>query len=332
MAVGSGIAGSFGVAAESTYGTYVAPSRFFEVERAVPGRRPKFVQGGGVAAGQAFERAALYVQTSRDADPSFEAEVRSKQFGLLLAHLLGSSATPVQQAATTAYLQTHTWGDNYGKSFTGQVGVPTLGGTVVPYSLMGCKILSAEFSCGVDELLQSKWELDAQDYSVLTGLSAPSILTTPKPFHFGQMNVKVGTYGAETAQSGIRKVTLKIARPQRVDRQYAGGTGKKGEPIWNGRPAITGSIETDFLAQADFADRVQSGGAISLVWEFVGVLIASTYYETIRFKLSATIFTAGDPDLAQGLDVVQPKFDFKAVTDDTNPPITVEYMSTDSAI
>ena len=332
MAVGSGIGGSVGFSAESTYGTYVAPARFLEVTQAKIDRKPNFVQGGGIAAGQGFERASLYVQTHREGLLSVEGEVRNKQFGLLLAHLMGSSAAPVQQAATTAYLQSHVWGDNVGKSLTGQLGVPTLGGTVVPYSVMGGKVTSAEFSCGVGELLTGKWELDVQDYSDVTGLAAPSYVTGARPFHFGQMAVKVGAFGAEAAVTGIRKVTLKIARPQRTDRQYAGGTGKKAEPVWNGRPQITGTIETDFLAKADFADRVVTGGAISLVWEFVGPIIASTYAETFRVTLSAAVFTQGDPALEQGLDVVSPKFDFKVTTDDVNQPLKIEYMSVDTAV
>lgn len=331
MGVGSGLQGSAGFSAESTFGTYVAPTRFLEFTKATPDRKPNWVQGGGIGAGQAWELTSMWMQTHREGALQLEGEVRNKGFGLLFGQLLGSAAAPVQQGGTAAYLQSNTWADNVAKSLTGQVGVPTLGGTVVPWTLTGCKFLDATFQCGVGDLLTATWNLDAQDYSTVTALAAPSTVTNQKPFHFGQMNVKKGTYGAETAQSGIRKVNLKIARPQRTDRQYAGGAGKKAEQIWNGRPVVTGTVETDYLAQADFADLVTTGTASSLVWEFVGPLIAGTYYETIRFTLSSVLYTVGDATLEQGLDVVQPKFEFKAGFDGTNPPIKIDYISTDIA-
>ncbi len=331
MAIGSGLGGSVGIVAESTYGTYVAPSRFLEVTKAPFQRKPNFAQGAGLAAGQAFLRSGLLVTTHREGALSLEAEMRNKGFGLLLAHLLGSSATPVQQAATIAYLQTHLWGDNFGKSLTAQVGVPNTAGTVVPYSLTGCKVTGAEFSCGVGELLTAKWDLDAQDYTDATGLAAPSYVAGQRPFHHGQMALKMGTFGAEASVTGVRKVTVKMDRPQKVDRFYAGGAGKKAEPVWNDRPKVSGSVEVDLVNKADFVDRAVTGTAVSLVWEFVGPIIASAYAETFRVSFPAVVFKDGEPSL-DGPDVVGAKLDFDVLYDDTNPAVKVEYMSTDTTV
>jgi hypothetical protein len=68
--------------------------------------------------------------------------------GLMLKHIFGGAVTPAQQAATIAYLQTHTLVDNIGRFFSGQAQVPQTDGTVKGFTGRGGKITSAEFTCG----------------------------------------------------------------------------------------------------------------------------------------------------------------------------------------
>lgn len=331
MGVGSGLGGSVGVGIETTYGTYVAPSSFAEVHSAPFEAKPNFVQGTGIASGRALDLASRYVQTHREAAGSLELEVLSKGFGKYLAHLFGSSSVPVVQGATAAYLQTHLWAaDNKGKSFSVQVKSPNLTDTVLPQTYTGCKITDGEFSCGVGELLVAKFGVDAQDFTNLTALAAPSYLVGLRPFNFADMAVKVGTFGAEASVSGVRKVTFKVARKQKVDQFYAGAGGKKGEPTANATPDITGTIETDYVNNADFYDRRLLGVPTSLVFEWVGPLIASTFFQTVRFTFPGTIITGGDPKL-DGPDVVNPPYTFK-VTDDGVNTVKAEVMSTDVTV
>ena len=51
MAIGSGLAGQIGIVAETTYGTAVTVSRFFEVQSTDMAYKPTIVQGGGLRAG-----------------------------------------------------------------------------------------------------------------------------------------------------------------------------------------------------------------------------------------------------------------------------------------
>jgi hypothetical protein len=331
MGVGSGLGGSVGIGIETTYGTYVAPTTFPEVHSAKFEPKPNFAQGTGLAAGRALDPAARYVQTHREASGSLELEVLSTRFGKYLAHIMGSSSTPVVQAATAAYLQTHVLGaDNKGKSFSVQVKSPNLTDTVLPITYTGCKVTSLDLDCGVGDLLVAKMDVDAQDYSNVTALAATSYPVGARPFNFADMTVKVGVFGSEASVSGVRKVSLKIARKQKLDQQYAGAAGKKSEPTANGTVEITGSIETDYVNSTDFYDRRLSGASFSLVFEWVGPVIASTYFQTIRFTLPGTIITDGAPAL-DGPDVVNPTYSFK-VTDDGVNTAKVEYMSTDVTV
>lgn len=331
MAIGSGLAASIGFAAESTYGTYVAPTRFLEYIKADLKKKKNVVQGGGLAAGQIAQLGSRRVVTSESVEGGFELEVANKGMGLLLAHLLGSSATPVQQGATAAYLQAHTVDDNIGKSLTIQHGVPDLTGTVRPFTFKGCKLSGAEFSCKVGELLTMSLDVDGRQASEVETLVAASLATGVAPFHWAQMSVKLGTFGAEAAVSGVKGFSVKFDRGMASERFYAGAGGLKAEPIMNDFLKVSGSIEVDLVNKADFADRFAADSATSLVIEFVGPLIASTYYQTFRIKLPMVFFD-GDTPTVDGPDVTSGGYPFVAQLDGTNPLVSIDYISTDTTL
>jgi hypothetical protein len=65
--------------------------------------------------------------------------------------------------------------------------------------------MSAEFKCGVGELLTSTWEIDAREIVESLALGAASYPTTLAPFNFVQSEVKVGaTVGAAAHVEGVR--------------------------------------------------------------------------------------------------------------------------------
>ncbi len=334
MAIGSGLAASIGVAAESTYGTYVAPTRFYEFTKEDLKKVKTTIQGGGLAAGRFAQLGSRRVLATVGGAGTVDLDVTNKGYGLLIAHLLGSSAAPVQQAATTAYLQTHNLGDNIGKYLTVQKGVPDTGGTVRPYSFLGGKVTSATFQCDVMGHLSSTVEFDFKDVSEAQALAAPSYAAGYAPFHGGQMVVKLGTFGAEAAITGVKKVEVKIERPLANERFYASAAGfpaTKSEPIMNDYISVSGTLETDYVTKADLADRFAADTSTALVIEWVGPIIASTYKETFRIKVPL-IFVDSDTPSVEGPDIVSTAYNFTAQSDGTNPVVTIEYMSTDTTV
>lgn len=328
MAIGSGLGAQLGVASESTYGTFVVPTKFTEFTKESLALKKTTAQSAGIAAGRLMALASRRVVTRKEVSGSVDMEVTNKGMGLWLQQLMGTSVTPVQQAVTAAYLQTHTLASVAGKSLTIQKGVPLTTGTVTDKTLVGCKITSGEFSCGLGEMLAASFEIDGKDSDETQTLAAASY-SNMSPFHFGQMALKAGSFGAETALDGIRKVSVKIERPQDVERFYANQSALKKEPIENDQVKITGTLETDYVATT-LDDLHTSDAATSLVWEFVGPLIASTYFETFRITLPAVKLDEGPP-VVDGFGVVKPSFNFTALYDGTNP-VKIEYMSTDTAL
>jgi len=325
MAIGSGLGAQLGIAAESTYGTFVAPSRFLEFTQESLQLKKTTAQSAGIAAGRLMALASRRVVTRREVSGSLSMEVTNKGMGLLLQSLMGTTVTPVQQATTAAYLQTHTLSSVAGKSLTVQKGVPLTSGTVIDKTFLGCKITSGEFSCGVGEMLTAQFEIDGKDVDEGQTLAAASY-SAMTPYHFGQMAVKSGTYGAEAALDGVRKMTCKVERPQDTERFYANRSALKSEPIENDQVKVTGSLETDYVATT-LDDLHTSDGTTSLVWEFVGSLIAATYYETFRITLPAVKLDEGPP-VVDGFGVVKPTFNYTGLFDGTNP-VKIEYISTD---
>ncbi|MCX5584283.1 phage tail tube protein [Streptomyces erythrochromogenes] len=328
MAIGSGLGGQLGMVAESSYGTFVAPTRFLEFTKESLVLKKTVEQSAGVAAGRLLALSSRRVLTQQEVTGSIDLEVTNTGMGLLLQALMGTTVTPVQQAATAAYLQTHTLADNWGKNLTIQKGVPLTTGTVTDKSFVGCKVTGAEFSCEVGGMLTSSWEIDGRtcdEGQTLASASYPA----RSPFHFGQMAVKAGTFASETALDGVRKVSVKVERPMATDRFYAGQAGLKKEPISNDLVKITGSIETDYVSTT-LDDLHTSDAATSLVLEWVGPLIASTYYETFRITLPAIKIDEAPPTI-DGFDVVKPTYSFTALYDGTNMPV-IAYISTDTAV
>ncbi|MFJ4974211.1 phage tail tube protein [Streptomyces coeruleorubidus] len=325
MAIGSGLGAQLGIAAESTYGTFVAPSRFIEFTKESLALKKTTAQSAGIAAGRLLALSSRRVLTRKEVQGSIDLEVTNKSMGLLLQALMGTSVTPVQQGATTAYLQTHTLASVAGKSLTIQKGVPLTTGVVTDKTFVGCKVTGGEFSCEVGGMLTATYEIDGKDCDESQTLAAASYANM-SPFHFGQMAVKAGTYSSETALDGIRKVSVKIERPQDVERFYAGQAGLKKEPIENDQVKITGSLETDYVATT-LDDLHTSDAATSLVWEFVGANIESTHFETFRITLPAVKLDEGPP-VVDGFGVIKPTFNFTGLYDGTNQP-KIEYISTD---
>lgn len=326
MGIGSGLGAQIGYIAEGSYGTYSAPTKFPEFTKESLVLRKQTAQSAGIAAGRLVDLASRRVMTTRDVGGSIEMEFANKLMGGLLQALMGTTVTPVQQAATSAYLQTHPLADSFGKSLTIQKGVPLTTGTVVDKTFVGCKVISAEFSCEVSGMLTAVFEIDGKDCDEAQTLAVASYPSGLAPFHFGQMGLKLGNYGSETAQDGVRKVSLKIERPMATDRYYAGQLGLKKEPIANAKVKLSGSIEMDYV-DTTLDDLHTSDAATSMVWEFIGPTIASTYKETARFVLPA-IKIDGAPPTVDGPAVVKPTYSFTGLYDGTNLT-RIEYTSTD---
>jgi len=332
VAVGSGLGSSWGFVSESVFGTYVAPTKFVPVLSFDISRDPNRVQGMGLKAGSHGPLASHYAEATSAGKGAVSFNPPSRGWGWLLQALMGGTSTCVQQAATAAYLQTHTLGDTLGKSLTVQGGVPYRDGTVRPHTLTGTKVIGAEFSCEANGgPVSSSFTFDAKawtDSQSLATVSYPA--DTQPPFHGGQLAVKMGAYASEASVAGVRSYSLSISRPHDTEDYTAGATGLKSEPVLNGFTAITGSLTADWVSKTTFQDVANATATTSLVIEHVGALIASTYYYTLRFTVPGIKLEQGTQNV-DGVGELTNSWNFEWAYDGTNSP-KIELMSIDTTI
>jgi hypothetical protein len=332
MALATNLAGSCGVSPESTFGTYVAPGRWLLVDQAAAQLKPTRVQGQGLAAGRAVAAASQYVETDRHAEGSIQAQMSYSKWGVPLNMIFGGTPTVVQQGASAAWLQTHSHNASIlGKSMTVQVGNTEYSTqTVKPFTMLGGKVTSANFSCAAGELLNVNLDLWGKDLTEAQTLVAPSY-TSQIPFHFGNLTVKIGaSYGAESTVQGVTKVDFTLPRPLN-NPLYAGATTAV-DADTNDFVVPTGTISSDLFLKATLNDRFAANTTFSMVWEWVGpTAIASTFFPTFRLKFPSCQLT-GDSPMLDGPDVNKGDWTFEVKNDLTNAPVICEYMSTDTAI
>lgn len=330
MAVGSGLGSQIGFATETTWGTRVAPTKFIRAKSFQLNREANRVQGEGMAAGMLGMYGPHYVEVTEGATGSLSFDVQTVGMGQLFQAIMGGTSTSVQQAASAAYLQTHTLGEDL-KSLTLQSGVPFRSGSVYCEEVTGAKVTSAEFSGGATDPLTCSLSFDARKWDNSQTLAAASYVATA-PFHGKQFAVKSGTFGTETSLSGVRSASVSIQNAIDGEDYTAGTSGLKSEQVRNGAVTISGSLSVDWTTAAKTAleDLRIANTPTSLVLEWVGPIIASTYARTFRVVLPGVYF-GGDSPAVDGRDVVTVDYSFDWKFDGTNLP-KIEYMTTDTSL
>ncbi|MFL4908488.1 hypothetical protein ACJ6WF_36135 [Streptomyces sp. MMS24-I2-30] len=74
MAIGSGLGAQLGISAETTYGAYVAPARFFEFTKESLVLKKTTAQSAGIAAGRLLALSSRRVVTRREVSGSIDLD------------------------------------------------------------------------------------------------------------------------------------------------------------------------------------------------------------------------------------------------------------------
>ncbi len=328
-AVGRQIVIATGV--ETTWNTPVTVNRFYEVlageslERKQEQIQSNAMIGGGGASRHA-RRGSRRVTTTREGVGSIPFEVATVGFGRQFNQLMGGTPTIAQQGGTTAYLHTYAMGDLVGKSQTIQKQLrDSSDAEVESFTFSGAKVMGGEFSIDVGGILTYTPEFNAAD--VVTNVAAAAVsLTTPKLFHYKQTAITV----AGVAATLVNSCSIKFTNPSKTDRYHLGSAGVKKEQVANDFAVIEGTINAEFDAPATFYDRYVADTPVALVLEFVGDLIASTYYETFRITIPEVRF-GGDTPKASSPDLIMQDVPFAGYWDGSAADATITYMTTDTA-
>lgn len=358
----SGLSAQCGTVAESAYGTAVTVTRFWEFLNENFVYNPGYLDGQGLKAGQAYQRGSRTSKTQIDvnADITMEhisgeaANAGADSMGWWWKQCLGSAIVTPTVVVGTAFKQIHTPGSKAGFSSTVQFGRPQiLSTTVQPVTYTGVKVLTWEFSVSDNQLCQLKVMCDARDESTSIGLAAASYPTPNGLFSFAHAtNFKLGgtattSAGETTVASGVSVasavtgITITGDTPMKVDRRGLGNAGLKNEPIENGFPQITGTLNTEFYSRAELYDVFKAGTLQPLQLDFTkfdsagndanGALGGANPY-LLSFIFPQVRFLTGNMNVS-GPDVIPQTIGFKAYDDGsgTNPVLQVKLVSKESS-
>ena len=362
MALPSGLAGSVGIVTEATPGTPLAPTHFLEFNSEAMKIVKNTVTGVGLRAGGLYQRTSRRVVTSWGAAGTVGFDAPFSGLGLWLQHMIGSFGTfssVVQQASTTAYLQTHTPGPLAGSTFTMQVGKPDSSGTVRPFTYTGCKIEDWTLTAELNKFAVMALTIDAfqeltpdnpQGTTAGPALTAPSYTAGQQMYHFREANIYNGgtlsntgsnptitSLATPTAAARVTKCMIKGTNPVDKNRYFIAGTGGsgvagvKGDQLDNGFRLIEGTLDVEFNSLSAYYDTMGGDTTSTLELIFTGPIIASTYAYSLAVLIPNIKFDADSPAVA-GPGVLNQALPFKGLDSETYNPVQFQYMSTDLAV
>ena len=313
----------FGLSEEVTYGTYVAPTRFYEI---LPGeslaRRQTVIQSEGLRRGQRFPLGERRVLTRHDAGGQVSFEIATTGFGVFFEHMLGG-AVSILDSTSLAYKHTFTEGDLDG-SLTLQKGVEKTDGTVQAFSYYGSKITDWEISIAEGGIANLSLTFDCEQESTSDSLATASYGSTSL-FHFGQASLEVD----DSVIAVVSDATVTGQNDLKTDRYFIGQTGVKLEQREQGFRSLSGNLTAEFENITDFYNLFKADTSAKLELIFTGALIEDTSYETLHITVNDVRFTGETPAI-EGVDVAVQNIPWIGVDDGTTEPIQIEYISTDT--
>jgi len=323
MGTPAGLAAQLAFAEEVTYGTFIAPTRFFEFTDEDVKFEIARLESQGLRAGRRLQH--QWAAGAKMASGSIGLEIPNVGFGLILKHLLGGAA--VAGPASGAFTHTFTPGDLTGKSLTTQFGRPRNDATVEDFTYVGTKISSAEIACKAGEIATAKLNIFAQDEDQTRTLATPSYPTGIVPFTFVGGVLSIAGSGVDVAEADL---TIDNALTGARHRLKSGAALSK-EPLENGRREVTGSCVADFDNLTAY-NRFVTGTEAALVLTFTGQGAAipggSTPYS---LQITLNVRFDGDTPNVSGAEVLTQPLTFKALSGTSDAAaITAVYVTSDA--
>lgn len=331
-----------GIAVESTFGTPVAPTRFYEYVDESLDWSPNIVQGKGLRVGKRVDRSARRTAPTADGDGDLTLEWASKGLGLLLQNALGGAVSTLVSGSTQQQL--FTIGDNP-SSLTIQKGVVEVGGTVDAITYSGCMCSQLEIDFPNADIAQIKATFDAAQVGTGTALGTASYPTEPvNLFHFANGSIFTGTLTAPTTTAlasmattlaDIRGGSLTINNNIRSDRQNFGGGGgalpggRKAKQL-TGKRDISGSIDVEYDSTT-FRDAVINQTPMGLLLQYTAGAL-STGVETVQIVLPEVKFN-GQMPMTNSTDLIVQSMGFNVLDNLTaTQPIWIVVRTADATL
>jgi hypothetical protein len=275
MGIASGLVAQVGFAEETTPGTRVTPTRFYEFTQESLRLNKRRMESKGLRANRVVGP-NRWASGSQDVTGGVTFECAPQGFGLLLKHAIGPNAT------TGAGPYTHTFAsggilDTY--ALTCQLGRPSTDGTVRPFDYLGLTVTDWSLDAAVNEFLMMTLNLYGMDEQTNQTLATASYPATITPFTYLQ-----GSLTIAGAAQDIKSIGLKGDNAVATGRHQIRATtpALPKQPLQNDRRSITGSLTADFV-DLTLYNRFVTGTEAAMVLAFVSGTNSLTITANVRF-------------------------------------------------
>lgn len=316
-----------GVVDESSYGTPVTVSRFFEYESENISEMYGRTEGDPLRVGSGFIRSDRFTPYIGGASGTIQMSVMTKGFGFWLKHMMGQVAT-TGPAETTVYTHTGTESSLQGDSFTCQVNRPLHpSGTNQAFTYSGGKVAKWTLSNSVDGNLLLDLDVDFQTFDTGIALATASYPANMEPFSWVGGFVTIGGSNYD-----VTEFSLEVDNGLDVERRQIRGNALKKEPVAFRRGgSFSISADFDSLTQRNRAAATTRAGALAAVtgtWRGP-TLLGTTLYPEFTVTIPAARFDEWT-GATEGTDAITQELSGVVRYDGTNSPVTVTYRSADT--
>lgn len=278
-----------GTGTANFYGRGGTPSRFFDI---TPPESMKLtstrIESAGLRASNRVQKSDKWAVNRQGANGGIVLEVQTKQFGLILKHLMGTITT-TGPTDTAAYTHTATIGAMVGKSFLAQIGKPMTQSQVIwPFTYPGVKIIDWTFDCALDGVLMLTLTLDAYDEQTTVVLATASYPTSSDLLTYAGGVINIGGAAVD-----INKFSLKCIMGYKADRRFMRGNTLQREPAEGPMRAFSFALTaefTDLLQYNRFASATKAGALATLSAVFTGPTLiagAATTFPSLTIASAA---------------------------------------------
>lgn len=237
MGLKSGMVAQLGVKAETTWGTFVAPTRFYPLISESLTEEIDRLESEGIITGRRIITSEQWAAGNVTVSGDIKTELYQQGMGALLKACFGAVST----AGPGPYTHTLTPGDLTDDHLSVQVGKPDVSGTVQPFSFSGMKAGEWELSIDAGGLVALTVSLVGKLLVTSEALASASFSTgAATPFTFKHASATVAGAAAK-----VKKVTIKANNGLDTDRRFI-GTEYIDEPLEAEAREYSGTVDLEF--------------------------------------------------------------------------------------
>jgi tail tube protein len=334
-----------GLSKETTYGTYVAPTRFLEADSTLK-ENVTTAAGAGVRPGKRVLRGARRPIVKRECSGEITLDAVSRGLGLLLNAFFGVN-TVTQIGATGVYQQVHTLKTaDFSESFTVQVGIPRLGSaTTDAYTYKGAQCSTLALEAAADSIITLNAGFVAKELTLAETYAAPSYPADWDLLTFVGGSIYLGgtafvaptttaLASAGTVLANVRNLSLSLDNGLDSNGFNLGGGGRRSRPAaytGNKEDALGGSMTIEYTDRT-FVDAYLAQTDLCMIANFEGPAEISAGVKPVLQVSFPLARLNGDIPTPNGGDVITVNHAFAGLAPASGEPVYAVYRSLDTAI